>query len=89
MKNICYTSAKTIEYRKLRVAAYCRVRTSGLVQSGSLEIQIETFMHIIESCPDWIFVSGYYDIGSRLRRTVRTGLGLHIKKGFLEIHWNY
>lgn len=38
MKKIRYIPAKTIEYSKLRVAAYCRVSTSGPIQLSSLEI---------------------------------------------------
>jgi site-specific DNA recombinase len=80
MKNIRYIQAKTIEYRKLRVAAYCRVSTSGPVQLGSLEIQIETYTHMIESCSDWIFVGVFYDIGSGLKRTGRLGLDALLRK---------
>ena len=80
MKNIRYIPAKTIEYRKLRVAAYCRVSTSGPVQLGSLKIQIETYTHMIESCSDWILVGVFYDISSGLRRTGRTGLDTLFKK---------
>lgn len=80
MKNIRYIPAKTIERRKLRVAAYCRVSTSGPVQLGSLEIQIETYSHMIESCPDWIFVGVFYDISSGLRRSVRVGLDALLRK---------
>jgi len=80
MKKIRYIPAKTIENRKLRVAAYCRVSTSGLAQLGSLEIQIETYTHMIESCPDWIFLGVSYDIGSGLRRTGRTGLDALLRK---------
>lgn len=80
MKNIRYIPVKTIEYRKLRVAAYCRVSTSGPVQLGSLEIQIETYTHMIESCHEWIYVGVFYDIGSGLRRTGRTGLDALLRK---------
>lgn len=80
MKNIRYIPTKTIEYRKLRVAAYCRVSTSGPVQLGSLENQIETYTRMIESCPDWIFVGVFYDIGSGLRRTGRVGLDALLRK---------
>ncbi len=80
MKIIRYIPAKPIEYRKLRVAAYCRVSTSGPIQLSSLEIQIATYMNMIESCPDWIFVGVFYDIGSGLRRTGRTGLDALLRK---------
>jgi site-specific DNA recombinase len=80
MKKIRYIPAKSIETRKLRVAAYCRVSTSGPVQLGSLKIQIETYTHMIESCPDWIFVGVFYDIGSGLRRTGRVGLDALLRK---------
>ncbi len=80
MKKIRYIPAKTIEYRKLRVAAYCRVSTSGPIQLGSLEIQIETYTRMIESCPDWIFIGVFYDIGSGLRRTGRIELDALLKK---------
>ena len=80
MKKIRYILAKTIEYRKLKVAAYCRVSTSGPVQLASLEIQIETYTYMIESCPDWILVGVFYDIGSGLRRTGRTGLDALLRK---------
>lgn len=80
MKEIRYIPAKTIEYKKLRVAAYCRVSTSGPVQLSSLEIQIETYTHMIASCPDWILVGVFYDIGSGLRRTGRTGLDDILRK---------
>lgn len=74
MKKIRYIPEKIIEYKKLKVAAYCRVSTSGPVQLGSLEIQIGTYTHMIESCSDWILVGVFYDIGSGLRRTGRGGL---------------
>lgn len=62
------------------MAAYCRVSTSGAVQLSSLKIQIETFTHMIESCPDWIIVGVFYDIGSGLRRTGRVGLDALLRK---------
>lgn len=80
MKKIRYIPAKTIEYRKLRVAAYCRVSTSGPAQMGSLEIQIETYTSMIESYSDWILVGVFYDIGSGLRRTGRDGLDALLRK---------
>lgn len=80
MKKIRYIPTKTIEYRKLKVAAYCRVSTSGPVQLASLEIQIETYTSMIESCPDWILAGVFYDIGSGLRRTGRVGLDDLLRK---------
>lgn len=80
MKKIRYIPAKTIESRKLRVAAYFRVSTSGPVQIGSLEIQIDTYTHMIEDCPVWVFAGVFCDIGSGLRRTGRTGLEALLKK---------
>ena len=80
MKNIRYIPAKTIEYRKLKVAAYCRFSTSGPAQLGSLEIQIKTYTQMIESSPDWIFIGVFYDIGSGLRRTGRAGLNALLRK---------
>ncbi len=74
MKNIRYIPAETIEHRKFKVAAYCMVSTSGPVQLSSLEIQIDTYTRMIESCPNWIFAGVFYDIGSGLRRTGRAGL---------------
>lgn len=80
MKKVRYIPAKPIKSRKLRVAAYCRVSTSVPVQMGSLEIQIKTYTQMIESCSDWIFVGVFYDIGSGLRRSGRTGLDSLLKK---------
>lgn len=80
MKKSHYIPAQTIESRNIRVAAYCRVSTSGPVQMGSLEIQIETYSHMIENCPEWIFAGVFYDIGSGLRRTGRVGLDALLKK---------
>lgn len=80
MIKIHYIPAKTIEYRKLRVAAYCRVSTSGPAQLSSLEIQIETYTNLIESCSDWILVGVFYDVGSGLRRTGRGGLDVLLTK---------
>lgn len=80
MKKIRYIPAKPIEHKKLKVATYCRVSTSGPVQLASLEIQIETYTSMIESCPDWILVGVFYDIGSGLRRTGRGGLDALLRK---------
>ena len=80
MKNVRYIPAKPYEPRKLRVAAYCRVSTSGPVQMGSLEIQIKTYTDLIKNCPDWIFSGIYYDIGSGLQRSGRKGLESLLKK---------
>ncbi len=47
---------------------------------GSLEIQIKSYTQMIENCPDWIFAGVFYDIGSGLRRSVRTGIESLLKK---------
>jgi site-specific DNA recombinase len=71
MKNIRYIPIKTIEYRKRRVAAYYRISTSGPVQMGSLEIQIEAYTHMFESCPEWIFVGSILDFQNAESECVR------------------
>ena len=80
MKNVRIIPAIPKENKKLRVAAYCRVSTSGPEQLRSLEIQIKTYMHMIRSHPDWIFAGVFFDIKSGLRRSGRTGLDKMLKK---------
>ncbi len=80
MKKVIFIPIKPPERRKLRVAAYCRVSTSSSVQLGSLEVQINTYMNMIESQPDWIFAGVFYDVESGLRLKRRTGLNTMLKK---------
>jgi site-specific DNA recombinase len=80
MKKVRYIPAKPIELKKIRVAAYCRVSTSTSVQMRSLKTQIESYTNMIENCPDWISSGVFYDIGSGLRRTGRTGLNALLRK---------
>ena len=49
MKNVRIIPAKPKENKKLRVAAYCRVSTSGPEQLRSLEIQISAYTKMIKS----------------------------------------
>jgi len=80
MKKIRYIPPKPKEYKKLKVAAYCRVSTFGPAQLRSLEIQIKAYTKMIRSHPDWIYVEVFYDIESRLRRRGRTGLDKMLRK---------
>jgi site-specific DNA recombinase len=54
MKNVRIIPAIPKENKKLRVAAYCRVSTSGPEQLRSLEIQISVYKKTIKSHPNWI-----------------------------------
>ena len=80
MKNVWIIPAKPKENKKLRVAAYCRVSTSGPEQLRSLEIQISAYKKMIKSHPNWLFVGVYYDIESGLRRSGRKSLDKLLKK---------
>ena len=80
MKNVRIIPAKPKENKKLRVAAYCRVSTSGPEQLRSLEIQISAYKKMIKSHPSWLFVGVYYDIESGLRRSGRKSLDKLLKK---------
>jgi len=79
MKNVRIIPPKPKENKKLRVAAYCRVSTSGPEQMRSLEIQINTYMKMIRSHPNWIYAGVYYDIESGLRRSGRKSLDKLLK----------
>lgn len=68
------------EYKKLKVAAYCRVSTFRPAQLHSLEMQIKTYKSMIISHPDWIYVGVFYDVESGLRRNGRTELNKMLKK---------
>ena len=80
MKNVRIIPPKPKENKKLRVAAYCRVSTSGPEQMCSLEIQIKTYTKMIKGHPDWIIAGVFRDIESGLRRSGRTGLDRMLKK---------
>lgn len=80
MKYVRIIPAIPKENKKLRVAAYCRVSTSGPEQKRSLEIQIKTYTVMIRSHPDWIFAGVFYDVESGLRRSGRTGLDKMLRK---------
>ena len=56
-----FTDVKT---KKLRVAAYCRVSTFDESQSGSFELQKQTYTERINSNPDWIMAGIYADQGA-------------------------
>jgi len=71
MKNVRIIPPQPKENRKLRVAAYCRVSTSGPEQLRSLEIQISAYKKMIKSHPYWLFAGVFYDIESGLRRSGR------------------
>ncbi len=49
MKNVRIIPAKPKENKNLKVAAYCRVNTSGPEQLRSFEIQIKTYTTLIIS----------------------------------------
>ncbi len=68
------------EYKKLKVAAYCRVSTSGPAQLRSLEIQIKTYTKMIKDDPNWILAGVFYDIESGLRRSGRKSLDKLLRK---------
>jgi len=81
MKKIIFIPAKLPEYKKLRVAAYCRVSTLNRVQRESLKWQIEYYTNMISEKPDWIFAGVFYDVGkSGLRIKGRIGLDKMLKK---------
>ena len=80
MKNVRIIPAVPKENKKLRVAAYCRVSTSGPEQLRSLEIQIKTYTKMIRSHPDWIYAGVFYDLESGLRRNSRTGVDKILRK---------
>lgn len=68
------------DYKKLKVAAYCRVSTSGPAQLRSLDIQIKTYTNMICSHPDWIYAGVFYDVESGLRRNGRSELDKMLMK---------
>lgn len=50
-------------FKKLRVAAYCRVSTQEEQQVGSFEMQVHHFTKRIEANPEWEMVEIYQDEG--------------------------
>ncbi len=80
MKNVRIIPAKPRENKKLRVAAYSRVSTSGPEQMRSLDIQISAYTKMIKCHPNWIFAGVYYDIESGLRRSGRKSLDKLLRK---------
>ena len=80
MKNVRIIPPKPKENKKLRVAAYCRVSTSGPEQLRSLEIQIKAYTKMIKSHPNWIYAGVFYDIESGLRRSGRKSLDKLLRK---------
>ncbi|NJD04585.1 MAG: recombinase family protein [Ruminiclostridium sp.] len=80
MKYVRIIPAIPKENKKLRVAAYCRVSTSGPEQLRSLEIQIKTYTKMIRSHNNWLYAGAFYDIASGLRRSGRTGLDKMLRK---------
>jgi site-specific DNA recombinase len=80
MKNVRIIPAMPKENKKLRVAAYCRVSTSGPEQLRSLEVQIKTYTMMIRSYPNWILAGVFHDIESGLRRSGRGGLDKMLRK---------
>lgn len=80
MKNVRIIPPKPKDNKKLRVAAYCRVSTSGPEQLRSLKIQIKAYTKMIKSHPNWLFAGVSYDIESGLRRSGRTGLDKMLRK---------
>ena len=69
--------AATVEQRKLRVAAYCRVSTKRSEQEDSLEIQQSTYERYIHSNSEWEFVGLYAD--------ARSGLNAEKREGFMRM----
>ncbi|MDG3181353.1 recombinase family protein [Streptococcus suis] len=53
-----------IKTSKLRVAAYCRVSTFDESQSGSFELQKQTYTEKINNNPDWELAGIYADQGA-------------------------
>ncbi len=80
MKNVRIIPPRPKENKKLRVAAYCRVSTSGPEQLRSLEIQISAYTKLIKSHPNWIFAGVFHDVKSGLRRSGRKSLDKLLRK---------
>ena len=52
MKKVILIPAKLPEYKKIKVAAYCRVSTLNRIQRESLEWQMKYYTDIISENPD-------------------------------------
>ncbi|MGN0405986.1 MAG: recombinase family protein [Bariatricus sp.] len=79
---------KTRELRKKRVAAYCRVSTNLDSQEESLQIQEESYKHMIENREDWEFAGIYSDEKSATNAVSRDGFQkmiLDAKEGRLDL----
>jgi DNA invertase Pin-like site-specific DNA recombinase len=63
MNDVIVLTNEDRDFRKKRVAAYCRVSTDKELQKSSLELQTETFRQTILSHPDWELVRVYADEG--------------------------
>ena len=63
---------------KVRVAAYCRVRTAEEAQVGSFEMQVQHFKSVIDNNPNYELVKIYTDEGI-------SGTSLGKRKGFQEM----
>lgn len=50
--------------QKTRVAAYCRVSTFDESQSGSFELQKQTYLERIQNTPNWELAGIYADQGA-------------------------
>ena len=57
------TSGKSIYDLKLRVTFYARVSTDREEQLNSLENQVMYFENFIKKQTNWIFITGYIDVG--------------------------
>ena len=57
------------EYRKMRVAAYCRVSTDEEDQMNSLDTQVKYYTGKIAETPNWTMVGIYADEGITGTRT--------------------
>ena len=75
MKKLTIIPAKPPEYKKIKVAAYCRVSTMNKVQRESLDWQITHYTNMILGNSDWILAGTFYDVGkSGLRKKEDQGL---------------
>lgn len=66
------------EKKKIRVAAYCRVSTYAEAQSGSFELQKQTYLEKIKINPEWEFAGMYADQGA-------SGTSLNRRKEFQKM----